>query len=380
MARVARTTIIRRIEDSSHDNHHGGAWKVAYADFMTAMMAFFLLLWILSSSDEQKLKGIAEYFTDATQPGGTGVLDGASIGPPGILNATNGVVLARGSEIDTQTQVLTAKWEVRDVTGDVNASSASKPGTAMSSDGGTKNDSRGERDAVSDGLQKDARHEDALSADDSLTTDHSDVEIAKERLQDDLRFEELKSELMQAMQDAPDLRPLKKNIVFEKTDTGLQILIVDQEGQPMFALGHSDVLAATTQLITTLGKALADLPNNLVISGHTDAVPFSQSANYDNWDLSTDRANAARRVLVGAGVDVDRILSVTGKAHTQPLVADAPLDPSNRRISFLLQYQNADPAGATTREDELASQTENPLQTAPVLDQTTFDALRSVLR
>ncbi len=377
MARNAHTTIIRRIEDSSHDAHHGGAWKVAYADFMTAMMAFFLLLWILSSSDEQKLKGIAEYFTDATQPGGTGVLDGASIGPPGILNATNGVVLARGSEVDEQTQTLTAKWEVRDVTGKADAAGIAGTDTQLDSVG---KDAGQTVDAGHDGslvamaqpdAQRSVKAEDAQGPKVLRGEDHS---------QDDLRFDQLEAELMQAMQDAPDLRPLKKNIVFEKTDTGLRILIVDQEGQPMFALGQTDMLAATKKLMTTLGEALAELPNELVISGHTDAVPFTRTANYDNWDLSSDRANEARRILVRAGVDADRLRSVSGKAHTEPLVADAPLDPSNRRISFLLQYQQSDLHTERSGREKLATQVNTTPESAPVLDQNTFDSLRSVLR
>ena len=109
-------TIIKKIEVVEGHGHHGGAWKVAYADFMTAMMAFFLLMWILSSSDEQKLRGIAEYFTDATMPGGSGVLDGATLGPPGTLNASNGATVARGSDRGEVDDPSPASWEVMDVT------------------------------------------------------------------------------------------------------------------------------------------------------------------------------------------------------------------------------------------------------------------------
>ena len=116
MSATAEPKIFKKIEVVEGGGHHGGGWKVAYADFMTAMMAFFLLMWILASSDEQKLRGIAEYFTTATLPGGSGVLDGATLGPPGTLTASNGNVVARGSELGKNDATPVSQWEVKDVT------------------------------------------------------------------------------------------------------------------------------------------------------------------------------------------------------------------------------------------------------------------------
>lgn len=362
MARNAQTTIIKRIEENSHDGHHGGAWKVAYADFMTAMMAFFLLLWILSSSDEQKLKGIAEYFTDATKPGGPGLLDGASIGPPGILNATNGAVLARGTEIDSENQAHVAKWEVRDVSGD----------SVSSKSDGTTNELASEPQSL--GASKETTE--------SLIPQNSSMMVAENMHRaDDENFARLEAELMQAMNEAPDLRPLKKNVLFEKTETGLLIQIVDQEGQPMFERGRTDMPVATEHLFGALGETLAKLNNHILISGHTDSVPFADGNTYDNWDLSTDRANHARRLLLKSGVVVDRLLAVSGKADIEPLVPTAPMDPTNRRISILLKYSDHQELAHVVEADEEVLRIEaSPSTVNQFLDNDAFENLRSILR
>ena len=155
----------------------------------------------------------------------------------------------------------------------------------------------------------------------------------------------------------------------------------------MFASGSAAMPDATRQLMVELGESLATLPNQMVITGHTDAVPFTSRANYDNWDLSTDRANAMRRVLVGSGVDRARLLSVSGKAYTDPLVPEDPADPSNRRITVFLQYADTPvpmntnaqaPQSAPIPQPEPASL---PVQSdVTILDQRTMESLRSVLR
>ena len=403
MAGAAQTTIIKRVEDDGHDGHHGGAWKVAYADFMTAMMAFFLLLWILSSADEQKLRGIAEYFTDATEPGGLGVLDGASLGPPGTLSASNGAILARGSELGQEDQSVTAKWEVRDVTPQIepnvqNTGSAEGDGEFLASGGAPQVfDAEVSRDqtgllagagiASEEAESTDTMFAKATNGDGTGGTSDTDHTADQER------FDQLQADLMQAMQDNPDLRPLKENVVFERTERGLRIQVIDQEGKPMFASGSAEMPEATRQLMQELGESLAELPNQMVITGHTDAVPFSSRANYDNWDLSTDRANAMRRVLVTSGVDRERLISVSGKAYTDPLVPEDPKDPSNRRITVFLQYAD-DPVPMEKEAQLPAPEPQQPAATVPqlqpaampvesdvtILDQRTLESLRSVLR
>jgi len=388
-----KINIIRKVEVVEGHGHHGGAWKVAYADFMTAMMAFFLLLWILSSSDEQKLRGIAEYFTDATMPGGSGVLDGATLGPPGTLNASNGAVVARGSELGKVDSPMPAQWEVRDVT-----QTADPAQTVVGSEVGQHNyPAAGAAASVyDDETATDAEAEKAAAGQADENRETQDAAHA-----DDLaRFKALQAEIVQAMQDNPDLRPLQANVIFEKTPEGLRIQVVDQQGKPMFASGKATMLRATQTLIDKMGEAISKLPNKVAISGHTDAVPFSPGASYDNWDLSSDRANATRRILEQSGVDMGRMVQVTGKADTELLVADDPTHPSNRRISVLLQFETPVPAKTTTAKvtdpetpvepaapaKESAAVTPEPSQAdAPatevtLLDQTVFENLRSALR
>lgn len=390
---AAEQNIIRKMEVVEEHGHHGGAWKVAYADFMTAMMAFFLLLWILSSSDEQKLRGIAEYFTNATQPGGSGVLDGATLGPPGTLSASNGAVVARGSDLGKIDVETPAQWEVRDVTQTADPEekvAGSNVGQHEYPAGGAASENYNE-----DTAEKSEAAKAAAGANDQANENAEDIHAS-----DLARFEALQAEMVQAMQDNPDLRPLQDNVIFEKTPEGLRIQVVDQEGKPMFSSGSAEMLSATRELLSKMGEAISKLPNKVAVSGHTDAVPFAAGASYDNWDLSSDRANATRRILERSGVDMGRIVQVSGKAATEPLVEDDPNHPSNRRISVLLQFET--PIGRTARAPESSTATETPSPAAepaqrqraeaeqkpaqPVaedvtlLDQNVFENLRSALR
>ncbi|KIN77124.1 flagellar motor protein MotB [Sulfitobacter mediterraneus] len=357
MAAAAQPKIFKKIEVIEGGGHHGGGWKVAYADFMTAMMAFFLLMWILASSDEAKLRGIAEYFTNATMPGGSGILDGATLGPPGTLTASNGSVVARGSELGKIDDPSPAKWEIRDVT----PTSDPKEKVLGSKEGDH------EHPAAADAAVEFSESGKEGTSD---GTGGQDAAMAEVRKQDDSQFEELRMEIQSAMQANPDLKDLQANVIFEKTPDGLQILIVDQDGKPMFHSGRAEMAGATKTLMNKLGQSLANIPNRMVLSGHTDAVRFADSTKYDNWDLSSDRANATRRVFEGSGVNRARIIRVSGLADTQLLVPANPKDPTNRRISILVQYrQKADMAPAPmvkeAKADMPAPKMDNP---APVKD------------
>lgn len=376
--------IIKKIEVVEGHGHHGGAWKVAYADFMTAMMAFFLLMWILSSSDEQKLRGIAEYFTNATLPGGSGVLDGATLGPPGTMTASNGSTVARGSEYGEIDDPSPAKWEVMDTTPTADPEMKTRgtsqghhenPASGAASDAFTmepteeavtnKNlageaevaadskDPKNIADNSSDGVSM-ATSEANTQIDDAEKLAAGDVEgMNPDHTADEERFEELQNKILQAMQESPDLAPLQENIMFEKTPDGMLIQIVDSKGKPMFARGSSEMNAATVKLMALLGQSLTELPNQMVITGHTDAVPFTSRKSYDNWDLSTDRANAMRRVLKDNGVTPDRITRVSGMAATQLLKPEAPNDDANRRIEVMLAYEKLEaPAPAEPKMAE----------------------------
>lgn len=411
MAATTRTNIIRKVEIIEESGHHGGAWKVAYADFMTAMMAFFLLLWILSSSDEQKLRGIAEYFTNATMPNGSGLLDGATFGPPGTLNASSGTVVARGADMGPIDDPSPARWEVMDMTPTADPDERingtykgdfDSPATGAITERELRQNARADVQTAAEG--QDATGAAAQQAA-AAAVEAAQIEAAAEamRAADAAKFDNLQSELRQAMQENPELRPLEENVIFERTPDGLRIQVVDQEGKPMFASGSADMSAATFKLMQLLGQSLAELPNDMVISGHTDAVPFSNRKAYDNWDLSSDRANAMRRVLLKSGVDQARITRVSGMADTDPLVPENPLDPSNRRISVLLEYRKATDVPASALPMGEPGAAASPQQTQPAtpatipasrraeapaaepqrltkLDEKVFENLRSALR
>ncbi len=253
MAATAQPKIVRKIEIVEGGGHHGGGWKVAYADFMTAMMAFFLLMWILSSADEQKLRGIAEYFTDASMPGGIGLLDGATFGPAGTLNASNGQIVANGAKIGLIEEQTPSS-----------ASAAAKI-----------------REPKSESQKLDQRAQSAQNAKNTPATSQLDHDQLRDTLSEDAhhlderKFAALEKDVLQAIQENPDLAPLLKNIIFEKTPDGLLIQIVDQENRPMFVSGRADMQSATKELLSNLGLSLAKLPNKMVLSGHTEFSALS---------------------------------------------------------------------------------------------------------
>lgn len=361
MARLNKTPIIRRVEIVEDSGHHGGAWKVAFADFMTAMMAFFLLMWIIASSDEEKLSGIAEYFTNATQPGGSGVLDGATLGPPGTLNASNGAIVARGSELGKVDEASLVKWEVEDKTPTTEPIDAAQSENA----GQHRNPAGGEIEEAELNPEKVLGEESTIKPfKTSKNAAESDLQLAASITQNEEAFEKLENEIRQALEASEDLRPLKKNVVFEKTPSGLRIQIVDQKGKSMFPNGSSVLSQEARVLILQVGEILKNLPNELTITGHTDGLKYSDSSSYDNWDLSSDRANETRRTIVEAGVEAKRIVRISGLADTEPLIEENTLHPSNRRITLFVANTN----GSTDNEN--LDQTRNkPKHSKPVFAQ-----------
>lgn len=330
MAAKANPIIIRRMEVIEHGGHHGGSWKVAYGDFMTALMAFFLLLWILSTSNEDKLRGIAEYFTNATLPGGSGVLDGATLGPPGTLTASDGANDARGANDGTTENPAPTLWDAQD-----NALIVDQKEKLF----GAQDEDLGS--AATGGLTQhndQSDHTLALTAAEKIDAEVSTAE--SDRAAELAKFEALKAEILEAIDTRPDIQPLKNSVLFEVTQEGLMIQIVDQNGQPMFSSGRADMHRATRNLIAELGTSLGKIENSLVIAGHTDAVPFSQDRSYDNWDLSSDRANATRRLFEASGISQKRITRVSGLADSDPLVPENPKHASNRRVSVLVKFDD----------------------------------------
>ena len=296
------TLLIRRVgEDGSHA-HHGGAWKVAYADFVTAMMAFFLMLWLLSTSSEDTLKGLAEYFTDASDNEGV---------PGGVAGVLNGIVM-------TPPRPMFDRPSSTPLFADPSLPAADSS-----------------EDAPAVALAEDRALEDAadLSA------------AARAQAQTAERFETAKAAIFQALARSEDLGAFADSILVERTPEGLRIQLLDRENVAMFPSGSDRMHPHTERLLKIVTQAVAALPNRLSIRGHTDARPFA-SAHYDNWRLSSARADATRRVMLAAGLAPERIAEVVGRADAEPLFAADPNDARNRRISIVLLATGAPSAAA----------------------------------
>ncbi|MBE7939201.1 MULTISPECIES: flagellar motor protein MotB [Ramlibacter] len=270
--------IIKRVKKGGHGGHHGGAWKIAYADFVTAMMAFFLLMWLLGSTAQGDLQGIAAYFQSPLKvalTGGSGSGDSSSIikGGGTILTRTNGSV------------------------------------------------KRGEIEAPSKTF--------------NLQALRSEVEAA-----DTNRMKKVQSQIEGAMQANAVLAGLKKQLRMDIVPDGLRIQIVDEQGRPMFDSGSARVKDYMRELLRNIGRLVNDADGRVVLSGHTDASPYSGGERgYSNWELSADRANASRRELLAGGLAEDRVVRVLGLGSSVPFDAADPQSPLNRRISILVLGQ-----------------------------------------
>jgi chemotaxis protein MotB len=280
-AKKLQPIIIKRIKKGGHAAH-GGAWKIAYADFVTAMMAFFLLMWLLGSTSEGDKKGIADYFQNplkvAMLHGGSGSGDSSHVVKGGGEDITRS-----GGQVKR---------------GDVEA-----PRSTIN-------------------LQ-------ALKAE----------QLRAERA----RLEDLKAKIERKLASNPSLAAMSSQILLSMTHDGLRIQIVDDAGRPMFASGSAEVQWYMRELLRAVGSVLAEVPNRLTMEGHTDAVPFPGNARgYSNWELSSDRANASRRELVVGGLPDDQVLRVQGLAASTPFDRKDPGAPANRRISIVVMTRDAE--------------------------------------
>ncbi|MCF8496045.1 MAG: flagellar motor protein MotB [Alphaproteobacteria bacterium] len=288
--------IIKKIIQAG--GHHGGAWKVAYADFVTAMMAFFLLLWLLNVVTDEQKNAISNYF-DATHPkvseassGAGGVMGGLSMTPEGAMATT-----------------------VQQIAQPQSAHAPSMPAKA----------DKGAFEKPSDKKTKEQKEKE-------------DLEKAKEKLrkQEEEKFKEVEKQIKLAIAQDPGLASLAKNLIIDMTPEGLRIQIVDEKGESMFPSGSAEMYDKMRMLIGKMSGVIEKMPNEISIRGHTDSSPYGANAKYTNWELSSDRANASRRVLLESGYPTKRINNVVGKADTEHLVKNDPSSPRNRRISIIL--------------------------------------------
>jgi chemotaxis protein MotB len=279
--------IVKKIKKVQGGGHHGGAWKVAYADFVTAMMAFFLLMWLINTTSPEQKRGIADYFAPAsvseTTSGSGGILGGTALGKDGSKAAGSSSII----------QDLAP-------------------------------DSRN----PNDGKNKDASKASAENA----STEALRKELEK---REEAAFASAAQSLRQALQDMPELAELSKNIIIDQTPEGLRIQLIDQEGRSMFEQGATKPNPRAALLLRAVAKVINQLPNRVSIYGHTSANVGGGKADGD-WTLSAGRAEASRKVLQGAGVVADRIYQVSGKASSEPLYPDDPALPGNRRIAIVL--------------------------------------------
>jgi chemotaxis protein MotB len=299
-----RPIIVKRIKKTG-EGHHGGAWKVAYADFVTAMMAFFLLLWLLNAVTEEQKKGIAQYFRPTLAVQNTA--------------ATFTILTGQTQPIDEMSG-----------------------GVAAPTDEDTEDEEPGEPEPVKGEGEEPGQPEPAKGEGEKpVDLNEAEATVAAHEHE---QFEQIKSQIQNAIQESPDLKELEKNLQIDQTEDGIRIQLLDREKVSMFPSGSSVMNERSKELLEQVATVVKNLPNKIEISGHTDAKPYAGGDNYTNWELSADRANASRRVLVGAGVDVQRLQVVEGLADTDPFVAADPFDPQNRRISIVLLREKPAPA------------------------------------
>ncbi len=268
--------------------HHGGSWKVALADFMTAMMAFFLLMWLVGMTDAEQRGAISEYFKNPSR------IEGRSDIPSN--NPMQGEGGGSSSAIDL---------------GGSPPKSDGEPSRGQSQDGSGPTDAEAQR------------------------------------------LERLLEDLQKKIESNDNLEPYKDQMLLDIADEGMRIQIVDKAGRPMFSLGSVRIKDYAEEILGEIAPELADVSNRISITGHTDSRNFNGTGNYTNWELSTERANAARRALLDGGLDAGRVARVVGLADRLPFRPDDPGAPINRRISIIVMTDEAEQEMIDTRNGQM---------------------------
>ncbi|MBF6601465.1 MAG: OmpA family protein [Sphingorhabdus sp.] len=278
-----RPIIVRRIIANSHETHHGGAWKVAYADFVTAMMAFFLLMWLLGATDEKQRKGIADYFAPTIaqvkrdSAGGTKMFGGSSVTDPDKYPH-------KATQIGNQAVAITPK-------------------------------------------------------NNPLREKKKNIDRRRDSIPKSLTAEEFEKRVKQELMKNPQTAKLLSNVRFTDTKEGLRIDIIDEADFSMFALATNNLQSRAIELIAQVAKIIDTVDNELIIRGHTDSLPYASGQNMNNWLLSSARAEATRQELVRQGVGLNRMARIEGVADTEPYNPAEPMDDRNRRISITMKTE-----------------------------------------
>ena len=274
--------VVKRIKKAA-GGRHGGAWKIAYADFVTAMMAFFLLMWLLGSTTKGELEGIADYFKTplkVAMQGGSGSGDSSS------------VIKGGGADLTRKAGQI----------------------------------KRGETEAEKKSY--------------NLKAAQAELERRETK-----NLKQLKKRLEVAIDANPTLKQFKRQLLIDITSEGLRIQIVDEQNRPMFNLASAELQPYTKIILHEIGQVLNDVQNRVSLSGHTDAKPYAnRERGYSNWELSADRANASRRELIAGGMAEEKMLRVVGLASSVPFNNAGPHDPVNRRISIIVMNKRTEDA------------------------------------
>ncbi|MEN5273925.1 flagellar motor protein MotB [Stenotrophomonas lactitubi] len=284
MAETKPTVIVRRVKKAGHAAHHGGSWKVAYADFVTAMMAFFLVLWLMASTSKPERAAISEYFRNPSPLVGSSATPAPGMAGPGGAS------------------------------------------TSMIKLGGATDVSRGNSNDPFQNQQK------------------AIPQPVDEQQRDKQQLEALMKELQEAISRSQALEPFKDQLLLDLTPEGLRIQIVDKQNRPMFDLGSATLKPYTQQILHELAEYLNHVPNRISLTGHTDITAYSAARGYGNWELSADRANAARRALIDGGMDDSKITRVVGLSSSVLFDRTDPQNPINRRISIVVMTKAAEEA------------------------------------
>ena len=273
-----RPIIVKKVIEQAHAGHHGGAWKVAYADFVTAMMAFFLLMWLLGATTEKQRKALADYFaptivaTKQESAGSNGMFGGDSI-----------------------------------VAADNYPNRASQTGTRSIT------------------IPRDAK---------------GGAKEASGRDRERLELQSLAKSMQERMEEKAELKRLARNLRFTETSEGMRIDVVDDADLSMFAIGSSQLTPAGARLFAEVVQPLANVSNRLLIRGHTDSAPWSANAGTNNWRLSVERAEVTRQYFEFRGIATERFARIEGVADREPYIPSDRLDPRNRRISITLGWRD----------------------------------------
>ncbi len=301
--------VVKRRKRGAHA-HHGGAWKVAYADFVTAMMAFFLVMWLVTAVSKEQRAAIFDYFKNPSmEPGKSAKPAPGQMGPGG---ASTSPIDLRGGLDAMRTRITPVK--------DMGATAAVQP-------------------------QRGEQTKDGASAQKILEEEQKKIEAQTLQAQKEAehkKLESLMAELREAVDKSQALEPYKDQLLLDITPEGVRIQIVDAQNRPMFDVGSARLRDYTVLILKELARYLTSVSNRISLTGHTDVRPYPGSGGYSNWELSADRANAARRALIAGGMPDEKIARVVGLASSVLFDKGHPDNPINRRISIVVMTKQAE--------------------------------------